>query len=163
MSKIALFPGSFDPFTNGHLDTVTRGAAIFDEVIIGVFVNTSKKTWFSSQERCEMIQQAVAHLPNVRVLEQATDLTVNIARSLGANYLLRGVRSVKDYEYEKEIMTMNRHLAPEIETVFLLAAPEYSHVSSSLLKEVLTFGGDVKAYFPPAVYQALMEKMTHEK
>lgn len=163
MTRIALFPGSFDPFTMGHLDTVARGAQMFDEVIIGIFVNTSKKTWFTSEERREMITKAVAHLPNVQVLVQETDLTVNIAKNLGADYLLRGVRSVKDYEYEKEIMTMNRHLASEIETVILLAAPEYSHISSSLLKEVLTFGGDVEAYFPPAVYQALMEKMSDEK
>lgn len=164
MKRIALFPGSFDPFTNGHLDTVERAAGMFDEIIIGVFVNTSKKSWFTSSERCAMITKAVAHLPNVRVLEQESDLTVHIAENLGAKFLLRGVRSVKDYEYEKEIMTMNKHLAPEIETVILLASSEYSHISSSILKEVIQFGGDVEAYFPPAIYQAILEKRAqHEE
>lgn len=162
--KTALFPGSFDPFTNGHLDTVERGAKLFDEVIIGVFVNTAKAGWFSAEERVTLIEAAVAHLPNVRVVTQDFELTVTAAKKFGADFLLRGVRSVKDYEYEKDIMTMNSHLAPEIETVFLLAKAEYSHVSSSLLKEVLLFDGDVSRYLPPVVYEAFLRKReAHEK
>ena len=162
--KKALFPGSFDPFTKGHLDMVERAARLFDEVIIGVFINTSKAGWFSAAERTELIQTAVAHLPNVRVVTQDSELTVTSAQKLGADFLLRGIRSVKDYEYEKDIMTMNNHLASEIETVFLLAKPEYSHISSSLLKEVLLFNGDVKKYLPPAIYEAYLRKRdTHEK
>ncbi|KAF1304712.1 MULTISPECIES: pantetheine-phosphate adenylyltransferase [Enterococcus] len=158
MKKIALFPGSFDPFTNGHLETIERGAKLFDELIIGIFVNTNKKSFFTSEERKRLIEKSVAHLENVRVIAQETELTVVTAKKLGANFLLRGVRSVKDYEYEKDIQMMNHHLAPEIETVFLLASPEYSHVSSSLLKEVLHFGGDVQKYFPPNVYQEIVKK-----
>lgn len=164
MKKIALFPGSFDPFTNGHLDTVERGAKLFDELIIGVFVNTSKASWFTSEERTELVKQAVAHLENVRVVSQESELTVTSAQRLGAKFLLRGIRSVKDYEYEKDIMTMNSHLDPSIETVILLANPEYSHISSSLLKEVLLFGGDVTKYLPPVINEAFLRKReVHEK
>lgn len=158
MKKIALMPGSFDPFTMGHLDTVQRGAVLFDEVIIGVFVNTSKQSFFDAAEKVSLIEASVAHLKNVRVVTQSSQLTVEAARKLGAQYLLRGIRSIKDYEYEKEIAQMNRHLAQEIETVFLLAAPEYSHISSSLLKEVLLFGGDVRQYLPEPVYNAIVKK-----
>ncbi|KAF1296891.1 pantetheine-phosphate adenylyltransferase [Enterococcus sp. JM4C] len=158
MKKIALFPGSFDPLTNGHLDTITRGAALFDEVIVGVFVNTSKKSFFSAEEKVQLIETAVAHLTNVRVLVQEHELTADVARSLGAKFLLRGIRSVKDYEYEKDIAQMNRHLNAELETVFLLASPEYNHISSSILKEVIQFGGDVESYLPPVINQAILEK-----
>ena len=152
MKKIALFPGSFDPFTNGHLDTVERGAKLFDELIIGVFINTSKASWFTSEERTELVRQAVAHLDNVRVISQESELTVTSAQRLGAKFLLRGIRSVKDYEYEKDIMTMNSHLAPDIEKVILLA------------KEVLLFGGDVAKYLPPVINEAFLRKRaSHEK
>lgn len=158
MKKIALFPGSFDPFTNGHLDTIQRGAKLFDEIVIGVFTNTSKQTLFTAEERVELVEKATADLANVRVITQDTDLTVNVAEKIGAKFLLRGIRSVKDYEYEKDIMTMNHHLDSEIETIFLLADAEYSHVSSSLLKEVIFFDGDVKKYLPDVVYQAILRK-----
>jgi len=142
MRKIALFPGSFDPMTNGHLNLIERSAKLFDEVIIGVFI----------------IEEATKEMPNVRVIMQETQLTVESAKSLGANFLIRGIRNVKDYEYEKDIAKMNQHLAPEIETVFLLAEEPYAHVSSSLLKEVLRFGGDVSDYLPPNIYHALKQK-----
>ncbi len=143
MRKIALFPGSFDPMTNGHLNLIERSAKLFDEVIIGVFINTSKQTLFTPEEKKYLIEEATKEMPNVRVIMQETQLTVESAKSLGANFLIRGIRNVKDYEYEKDIAKMNQHLAPEIETVFLLAEEPYAHVSSSLLKEVLRFGGDV--------------------
>lgn len=158
MKKIALFPGSFDPFTMGHLDTVERGARIFDEVILGVFVNTGKKNWFTPSERHELIKASVAHLPNVRVEAQTSELTVDYAKKMGANFLLRGIRSMKDYEYEKDIMAMNRHLDQDLETVFLLANPQYAHISSSLLKEVVLFGGNVAEYLPEPIYQAMLRK-----
>lgn len=158
MKKIALFPGSFDPFTMGHLDTVERGAKLFDELIIGVFVNTGKKAWFSPEERQALIKESVAHLPNVRVEAQTSEMTVNYAKKMGARFLLRGIRSMKDYEYEKDIMTMNRHLDEKLETVFLLANPKYSHISSSLLKEVLLFEGDVAEYLPEPIYQGMIRK-----
>ncbi|MBD9865962.1 pantetheine-phosphate adenylyltransferase, partial [Enterococcus faecalis] len=140
MRKIALFPGSFDPMTNGHLNLIERSAKLFDEVIIGVFINTSKQTLFTPEEKKYLIEEATKEMPNVRVIMQETQLTVESAKSLGANFLIRGIRNVKDYEYEKDIAKMNQHLAPEIETVFLLAEEPYAHVSSSLLKEVLRFG-----------------------
>lgn len=154
----ALFPGSFDPLTMGHLDTIERGAELFDEVIVGVFVNTSKKSLFSAEERVALITQAVAHLPNVRVIHQEHQLTAETAKELGVKALLRGIRNVKDFEYERGIAQMNHHLNSDLETVFLLAKPEYSHISSSLLKEVLYFNGDVSSYLPPVINEALARK-----
>ena len=158
MRKIALFPGSFDPLTMGHLDTIERGAKLFDELIVGVFINTNKKSFFSTEEKEQLVREAVAHLPNVSVVAQETELTVTAAKRLGANYLLRGIRSVKDYEYEREIMAMNQHLDDSIETVILMADAQYSHISSSLIKEVLFFGGDVEKYLPANIYQAIVKK-----
>ncbi|WP_165006126.1 MULTISPECIES: pantetheine-phosphate adenylyltransferase [unclassified Enterococcus] len=154
----ALFPGSFDPLTNGHLDTIERAAKLFDEIIVGVFVNTAKKSLFSAEERVGLITKAVAHIPNVKVIHQEHQLTVDTARDLKASALIRGVRSIKDFEYEREIAQMNHHLNGDLETIFLLAKPEYSHVSSSILKEVLYFGGDVSAYLPPVINEALAGK-----
>lgn len=114
----ALFPGSFDPLTMGHLDTIERGAELFDEVIVGVFVNTSKKSLFSAEERVVLITKAVAHLPNVRVIHQEHQLTVETAKELGVKALIRGIRNVKDFEYERGIAQMNHHLNSELETVF---------------------------------------------
>ena len=135
MKKIALFPGSFDPLTTGHVDLIERGAKLFDEIIVGVFVNTNKKSFFSSEEKVQLIQEALIHIPNVRVIAQETELTVVAAKKLGAQFLLRGIRSIKDYEYERDIMEMNHHLAPTLETVFLLADAKHSFISSSLLKD----------------------------
>ena len=158
MKRIALFPGSFDPLTAGHVDLIERGASLFDELIIGVFVDTSKVNFFTGGEKVELITEALAHVPNVRVVAQETELTVTAAKKMGAQFLLRGIRSVKDYEYERDIMEMNHHLDPTLETVFLLANAKYSYISSSLLKEILHFGGDVEAYLPPNIYQAIVKK-----
>ncbi|HPJ00927.1 MAG TPA: pantetheine-phosphate adenylyltransferase [Enterococcus sp.] len=158
MKKIALFPGSFDPLTMGHLDTIERGSKIFDELYVGIFVNTNKHSFFSVEEKVKLVNDAVAHLPNVTVISQETELTVTTAQRLGASFLLRGVRNMKDYEYEREIMEMNRHLDPNLETVFLVAKTEYSHISSSLIKEVLLFGGDVQKYLPKNVYEAIKKR-----
>ncbi|MFD1899842.1 pantetheine-phosphate adenylyltransferase [Enterococcus termitis] len=158
MSRTALFPGSFDPLTKGHLNLIERSTKIFDKVIIGVFVNTNKKSLFTLEEKLSLIKESVKHLDNIEVVVQETKLTVESASELGANFLVRGIRNVKDYEYEKDIAMMNHHLASGIETVFLLADEAYSHVSSSLLKEVLAFGGDVSAYLPKPVNEALNQK-----
>ena len=164
MTKTALFPGSFDPFTLGHLDTVERASRLFDQVIIGVFTNTSKKPLFDADEKEVMIQKATEHLTNVRVVRQERKLTVEGAMEMGATVLIRGIRSIQDYEYEKSIAVMNHHLEPKVETIFLLADERYAHVSSSLLKEILTFGGDVSGYLPQAVNQALEKRaMIDEK
>lgn len=158
MSKIALFPGSFDPLTNGHLNMIERSSKMFDKIIVGVFVNTNKTALFTLEEKLFLIKEAIAHLENVEVIVQEKKLTVESAVELGANFLIRGIRNVKDYEYEKDIATMNHHLAPELDTVFLLADETYTHVSSSLLKEILNFGGDVSEYLPKSVNQALNQK-----
>lgn len=158
MTRIALFPGSFDPLTNGHLNMIERSTKMFDKVIVGVFVNTNKTALFTLDEKLILIKEAVAHLKNVEVIVQESKLTVESATELGAAFLIRGIRNVKDYEYEKDIAIMNRHLAPELETVFLLADEPYAHVSSSLIKEVLKFGGDVSNYLPKSVNQALNQK-----
>lgn len=162
MRKIALFPGSFDPFTLGHLDTVMRGAALFDEVIVGIFQNTNKQPFFSLEERKQMIEKILLPIERVRVIAQPAQLTVQCARELGAHFLLRGIRSVKDYEYEKDIAQMNQSLDASIETVFLFANEKYSHISSSLLKEVIAFGGDVSAYLPKEVLVALEKRGRHD-
>lgn len=156
--KRALFPGSFDPLTNGHLNMIERAAKLFDEVVIGVFVNTSKKSLFPVEERVALIKQSVLHIPNVKVVHQENQLTVEAAKELGATVLIRGVRNTKDFEYENDIAQMNHHLSSELETVLLLAEPKYNHISSSLLKEVLYFGGDVTEYLPVAINEALARK-----
>lgn len=158
MKRIALFPGSFDPLTNGHVDTIERAAKLFDEVIVGVFVNTSKRSFFAPEEKLALIEEALANCENVRVVAQNSQLTVDSAEELGAKFLIRGIRSVKDYEYERDIAAMNKHLDQELETVFLLADEKYTHISSSILKEVLMFGGDVRKYLPPVIYEAIIRK-----
>ena len=156
--KIALFPGSFDPFTNGHLNTVERASVLFDEIIIGIFTNTTKKGFFTIEEKKYLTEQSVKHLSNVTVLTQEEDLTINIAKNLGANFLIRGVRNSQDYEYEKNIASMNKKMAPEIETIFLLSEEEYSNVSSSMIKEIARFKGDVSSLVPKEVNELLKEK-----
>lgn len=156
--KIALFPGSFDPLTLGHLDTIERASHLFDEVIVGIFTNTSKQSFFTIEEKVDLIREACTYLPNVRVIAKQADLTVNIAQELGAKYLVRGIRNMKDYEYEHEIMEMNYHLDDTIETVFFLAKSKYTHISSSLIKEVVYFGGDVSDYLPKNIDEAIRRK-----
>lgn len=158
MAKIALFPGSFDPLTNGHLDLIERSARLFDQVIVGVFNNTSKKAIFTSEEKIAMIELSVKHITNVVVLAQPAKLTVAAAEEFGATFLIRGIRNMKDYEYEKDIAKMNHALRPQLETIFLLADERYEHISSSLLKEVLAFGGDVSNYLPKVVNEMLNQK-----
>ena len=158
MPKIALFPGSFDPLTNGHLNTIERSSQLFDKVILGVFTNTNKKSYFTLDEKLFLVKQATADFSNVEVVAQEAKLTVESAVDLGAKFLIRGVRSVKDYEYERDIALMNHHLNKEIETVIFLADEKYAHVSSSLLKEIIQFGGDVSSYLPPVVIEAINQK-----
>ncbi|MGX7023363.1 pantetheine-phosphate adenylyltransferase [Vagococcus hydrophili] len=157
--RIALFPGSFDPFTNGHLNTVERACLLFDEVIIGIFTNTTKKPLFSPEEKKELTEKAVAHLDNVRVVLQSEGLTIHIAKELEANFLIRGVRNNQDYEYEKNIASMNRTMDESIDTVFLLADDKFSNISSSMIKEIAKFKGDVSSFVPKEVNEALIQKL----
>lgn len=155
--KRALFPGSFDPFTNGHLDIVTRAAAIFDEVVIGVGVNTNKKAMFSDDEKIEMITEATAHLNNVSVVLMS-GLTAEFAKSISAQFLVRGVRNEQDFLYERNISEMNNRLTG-IETVFLMTSPHNQMLSSSLIKEVAKAGGAVTEFLPANIAAALTEKL----
>ena len=158
MSTKAIYPGTFDPVTLGHLDIVTRAAQMFDRVVLAVAASPSKKPMFSLDERVELARNMVAHLPNVEVAG-FSDLMANFARAQQANVLVRGLRAVSDFEYEMQLAHMNRHLLPTLESVFLMPTEGSSFVSSSLVKEVARHGGDVSAFLPPHVLQALLAKL----
>ncbi len=154
----AIFPGSFDPVTNGHLDIIKRSAAIFDEVFVVVLTNTAKKPMFSANERQSFIQKATEKIPNVKVLSKEADLTVNVAQALKAQVIIRSVRNTQDLEFEQNIAAMNKELAPKIETLILLTDPKYAFLSSTLVKEVARFKGELGNLVPPIVQAALSEK-----
>ena len=153
----ALYPGSFDPVTNGHLDIVTRAAALFDEVIVGVYDAPPKRLLFDTAERVAMVRDAVAPMENVRVMAY-TGLTVALARQLGVRAIVRGLRATADFEYEFEMTMMNKKLAPDIEIVCLMTNINYQFLSSSLLKEVAELGGSVEGLVPPHVADALRRR-----
>jgi pantetheine-phosphate adenylyltransferase len=155
---IAVYPGSFDPFTNGHLDVARRAARLFKKLIIGVYATPEKKLMFSLEERVALTRAAVASLPDVEV-RPYHGLTVDFARQTGAKVMVRGLRVSADYEYEFELAMMTRKLSPELEMVCLMANPEYQFLSSSLLKEVARLGGDIKDWVPEGVARALKEKV----
>ncbi|MGB8261974.1 MAG: pantetheine-phosphate adenylyltransferase [Terracidiphilus sp.] len=158
MSVKALYPGSFDPPTNGHVDIVQRGSLLFEHLTVGILSNPGKDPLFTVEERVEMLRESTAHLTNVSVAT-FDGLTVEFARKLGATAVLRGIRAISDYEYEFQMALMNRRLAPEIETVFLQPAGRYSFVSSRMLKEVFSFGGEVTGLVPPNVLKRLRARM----
>lgn len=153
---VAIFPGSFDPITNGHLDLIERGLTMFDKVIIAVLVNPSKKPLFSEAEKIALIREAV---PSDRVeVASFQGLLVNFAKDMNAKVILRGLRAVSDFEYEMQMTMMNRELAPNLETVFLMPKSVYSFLSSRLVKEVASLGGDIRQFVPPSIEAALREK-----
>jgi pantetheine-phosphate adenylyltransferase len=155
---IAVCPGSYDPITNGHLDVISRAAEIFDELIVAV-VNASvrkDRTLFGAQERVAFIEGATRHLPNVRV-DTFDVLIVDYARAVGASAIIKGLRAISDFEYELEMNQLNRHLAGDIESVYVMASPQYSFLSSSGVKELATFGGDVSDLVPDEVARRLKE------
>ena len=158
MDKVGLYSGTFDPVTNGHLDVIERGYELFDRLYITVAQNINKKTLFTVEERVEMLKCATAHLPNVEVMVCSDKLVVDFAKEVGAKTILRGLRAVTDFEYEFQIATTNKRLAPEIETVFLMTKAENMFLSSSTTKEVARFGGDVSSFVPDFVKDALEEK-----
>ncbi|MBV4368777.1 pantetheine-phosphate adenylyltransferase [Erwinia sp. BNK-24-b] len=159
MSTKAIYPGTFDPLTNGHLDIITRAARMFDHIILAIAASPSKKPMFSLNERVALAQQVVAHLPNVEVTG-FSDLMANFARDRQANVLVRGLRAVSDFEYEMQLARMNRHLLAELESVFLMPSEKYSFISSTLVKEVARHQGDVSAFLPAPVYNALLAKLS---
>lgn len=155
--RIALYPGTFDPITNGHIDLVQRAAKLFDKVIVAIASNNKKHPRFSLEQRISLAQSVLTDCPNVSVMGFNV-LLVDFARQQKANILIRGLRAVSDFEYEFQLASMNRNLAPEIESVFLMPADEYSFISSSLVKEVATLGGDVSSFVHPLVNTALKQE-----
>ncbi|ACK38865.1 pantetheine-phosphate adenylyltransferase [Listeria monocytogenes] len=155
--KIAVIPGTFDPITNGHLDIIERAAKIFDVLYVSVLNNSSKKPLFTIEERMEMIRQVTAHLPNVQV-ESASGLTVDYAATRGATAIVRGLRAVSDFEYEMQIASMNRTLNADIETFFVMTNTKYSFLSSSMVKEVAQYQGDISELVPEIVNKAVQAK-----
>ncbi|HET9497491.1 MAG TPA: pantetheine-phosphate adenylyltransferase [Candidatus Limnocylindria bacterium] len=159
MTRVAVFPGSFDPITSAHLDVARRGADLFDRLVIGVLDNTRKSPLFSTTERVALITAEVGELgPSVSV-EAFNGLTVEFAARHQAGFVIRGLRAISDFEAELQMAHTNRRLAPEIDTVFLMTGLEFGYVSSTLAKEVATFGGDVSGMVPPRVAQALAERV----
>ncbi|HSE64832.1 MAG TPA: pantetheine-phosphate adenylyltransferase [Thermoanaerobaculia bacterium] len=156
--RVALYPGSFDPVTNGHLDVLFRARRLADKVIVAILENDEKRPLFSLEERMEMIREIVGDEPSVSI-QSFSGLLVDFAAQTGATLLVRGLRAISDYEYELQMALMNRRLAPSIETVFLMAKEEYSYVSSRLVKEVARLGADVSGLVPEPVRRRLVARL----
>ena len=154
----AVYPGSFDPVTNGHVYIAERAAALFDELVVAVLVNASKQGTFSIDERKSMAREALGHLPHVQVLS-FEGLLVDFMRRQQSRLIVRGLRALSDFEYEFQLAQMNRQLAPEIETLFIVTDAQYSYLSSRGVKEVFHFGGSVQDMVPPGVYRRLRERI----
>ena len=155
--RLAIFPGSFDPLTNGHVDIVLRSAHLFERILVAVLVNPDKKPLFTAEERVAIIRDVFKEYANVEV-DSFNGLLVDYARKRRASAIIRGIRAVSDYEYEFQMALMNRHLEPMLETVFMMPAEQYTYLSSRLTKEVFNLGGDVTGLVPPAVEQAMRRK-----
>ena len=157
MSRIAVYPGSFDPLTSGHVDIILRGAKLFDRIIVAVLTNAEKTPLFSVDERLATIRETFADTPNVEA-DQFSGLLIDYARAKQANVIVRGLRAVSDFEYEMQMALMTRHLQPALETVFMMPAEQYTYVSSRLIKEVVALGGDVTGLVPAGVQARLTQK-----
>jgi len=156
-SLVAIFPGSFDPPTNGHLDLIVRGARLVNHLIVAILQNTQKSALLTTGERAEMLKEISAHLPNVEI-DSFDGLLVDYAARRNANTILRGIRSVSDYETESQMALLNRRMQPAMETLFLTASAEHSFLSSRMVKEIITLGGDAGSFVPEAVMRRLQTK-----
>ena len=162
--RIAVVPGTYDPVTNGHVDVITRAAALFDEVVVAVVAHSVRKSaaLFSLDERLRFIATATAPLPNVRA-EAFDTLVVDFARRIGAKAMVKGLRAISDFEYELEMNQLNRRQAQDVESVYIMASPEYSFISSSGVKELATFGGEIDGYVHPDVAARLKEELARAR
>lgn len=156
---VGIYPGSFDPLTNGHLDLIARGSRLVDRLIVAILRNTQKQPLFSIEERCEMIGESVRNWTNVEV-DSFDGLLIDYAARRNANTILRGIRAISDYESELQMALINRRLRPETETIFLMASEENSFISSRMVKEIITLRGDVSSFVPPAVLGRLRAKVS---
>lgn len=157
MNRKAIYPGTFDPITNGHVDLIKRATQIFPEVVVAVAGNSKKQPFFTLAERIDLVSQAVGHIPGVSILG-FDNLLIHLAKAQGAKVILRGLRAVSDFEYEFQLAGMNRKLAKEIETLFLTPAEDAMFISSTLVREIATLGGDVSQFVPQAVVDAFKKK-----
>ncbi|GAB7218998.1 pantetheine-phosphate adenylyltransferase [Vibrio comitans] len=158
MKNHVLYPGTFDPLTNGHLDIITRAANLFERVTVCVAASPSKNTMFSLEERVSMLQESVAHIPNVEV-EGFSGLLIEFAKQKKANLLVRGLRTTMDFEYEFGLTSMYRKLLPELESIFLTPSEEFAFLSSTIVREVAIHGGDVEGFVPASVFKRIKEKV----
>jgi pantetheine-phosphate adenylyltransferase len=155
---VAIYPGSFDPITSGHLDVIERGSRLFDRLIVSILRNEAKAPLFTIEERMQMLGEVTSRFENVEI-DSFDGLLANYALERGARVILRGIRAVSDYEYELQMALMNRRLQPKLETVFLLAGEQFSFISSKLVKEVIGLGGNISDFVPPAVERRLRERL----
>lgn len=161
--RVGLYPGTFDPVTNGHLDVIARAARLLDKLIVGVAINTGKGPLFSLEERVEMVEAEIAHIATengmvIEVLPFDT-LLIDFARKVGASMIVRGLRAVSDYDYEIQMAGMNYRMAPDIETVFLMASERHQFIASRLVKEVALLGGDISSFVPPRTLKRMLQRI----
>ncbi|WP_165062353.1 MULTISPECIES: pantetheine-phosphate adenylyltransferase [unclassified Adlercreutzia] len=159
MTRRAITPGTFDPITHGHLDIITRASSLMDEVIVAVAASAGKHPLFSLEERTRLVREATSHLPNVKV-EPFSNLLVDFARERDAKVIVKGLRAITDFEYEFQMNALNNQLYYELETIFIMSPPEFMYLSSSIVREMASLGGDVAQFVPECVQQALRKKFS---
>ena len=157
-----VYPGSFDPVTYGHIDIIKRASLLCDRLIVGILINRSKSPLFDIEERTALLREAVKDIPNVEI-RTFSGLTIDFAHECGASFMIRGLRAVTDFDYELQLSQTNRKLAPDVDTVFLTTSLQYAYLSSSIVKEVASYGGDISEFVPPFVAKELLQKYTEKE